>query len=270
MTEKASARGANRYAAILERVFLGHYRRGVESIVFEREELEAAARDLDIRSPKNLGDLVYTFRYRVPLPEKIQRTATHGRTWVIRPAGRSQYEFVQIAPIDTTPKRGLDVVKVPDATPGVIEMYALGDEQSLLAKLRYNRLIDIFTGVACYSLQSHLRTTVPGMGQVETDEVYIGVDRHGAHYVFTVQAKGARESLGQVQLEQDLALCRSKFPALIPRPIGARFMDRNQIALFQFAERAGGLALIAEAHYRLVPSDQLSAQELEAYRLAAR
>ncbi len=28
-----------------------------------------------------------------------------------------------------------------------IEMYALSDEQALLAKLRYNRLLDVFTGV---------------------------------------------------------------------------------------------------------------------------
>jgi hypothetical protein len=71
--------------------------------------------------------------------------------------------------------------KVPDSTPGVIAMYALSDEQALLAKLRYNRLIDIFTGVACYSLQSHLRTSVRTLGQVETDEIYIGLDKRGAH-----------------------------------------------------------------------------------------
>ncbi|HLI09294.1 MAG TPA: hypothetical protein VKV40_22220 [Ktedonobacteraceae bacterium] len=59
--------------------------------------------------------------------------------------------------------------KIPDSTPGLIAMYALGDEQALLAKLRYNRLIDIFTEVTCYSLQSHLRTTVPSIGQVETN-----------------------------------------------------------------------------------------------------
>ncbi len=63
-----------------------------------------------------------------------------------------------------------------------------------MTKLRYNRLIDIFTGVACYSLQSHLRTSVPNIGQVERDEVYIGVDRQGAHYVIPVQAKGDKRS----------------------------------------------------------------------------
>src|SRR5581483_2740636 len=98
---------------------------------------------------------------------------------------------------------------------GVVAKYALSDEQALLAKLRYNRLIDTFTGVTCYSLQNHLRTTVPSIGQVETDEIYIGVDRRGAHYVFPVQAKGRSDRLNIVQIEQDFALCRHKFPALI-------------------------------------------------------
>jgi hypothetical protein len=48
------------------------------------------------------------------------------------------------------------MIKVPDATPGVIAKYALSDEQALLAKLRYNRLVDLFTAITCYSLQSHL------------------------------------------------------------------------------------------------------------------
>ena len=261
---------ANRYAVILERVFFDHFRRGADRITFEREEFENAARELGIRLPKNLGDLVYSFRYRAPLPDRILDTATKGRTWVIRPAGRGRYEFAQIVPLDTTPNRSLAETKVPDATPGLIEMYALGDEQSLLAKLRYNRLIDTFTGVTCYSLQSHLRTTVPGLGQVETDEVYVGVDRHGAHYVFTVQAKGLRDVLGVVQLEQDFGLCRTKFPNLIPRPIGAQFMEPDLIAMFEFVETPDGIRIAAEQHYRLVPPDQLTPEELEAYKRRAR
>lgn len=50
--------------------------------------------------------------------------------------------------------------KIPNATPAIIAMYALSDEQALLAKVRYNRLVAVFTGVTCYSLQSHLRTAI--------------------------------------------------------------------------------------------------------------
>ena len=88
------------------------------------------------------------------------------------------------------PNQNLAGTKIPDATPGIIAKYAFSDEQALLTRIRANRLIDIFLGIACYSLQNHLRTTVVGMGQVETDEIYVGVDKGGSHYVVPVQAKG--------------------------------------------------------------------------------
>ena len=69
----------------------------------------------------------------------------------------------------------------------------MSDEQALLAKVRYNRLIDVFLGVAAYSLQNHLRTTVSDVGQLEIDEIYVGVDRQGRQYVMPVQAKGGSD-----------------------------------------------------------------------------
>ena len=256
----------NRYQSIIERVFCQHYRSGMREVAFDRDELVGAAAELNMQLPKNVGDIIYSLRYRTAMPEAILRTADEGNTWIIRPAGRGKYCFVQVEAFDIQPNTKLAETKVPDATPGLIEMYALGDEQAVLAKLRYNRLIDTFTGVTCYSLQNHLRTTVPDMGQVETDEVYVGVDRRGAHYVFPVQAKGAGETIGLVQLEQDVALCEAKFPGLIARPIAAQLMQDNLIALFEFADTDKGIRILAEKHYRLVPPDLLTEEELRAYR----
>jgi hypothetical protein len=146
-------------------------------------------------------------------------------------------------------------------------MYALTDEQALLAKLRYNRLIDIFSGVTCYSLQNHLRTTLPGRGQVETDELYIGVDRRGAHYIFPVEAKAAREKIGHVQIMQDIMLCEAKFPRLICRPVGAQFMEDDLIALFEFEAAGDTVKIVTEKHYRLVQPKDMSPADLEAYRM---
>lgn len=84
----------------------------------------------------------------------------------------------------------MSTTKVPDATPGVVAKYAFSDGQALVAKVRYNRLVDILSGLACYSLQNHLRTTASKMGQVETDELYIGFDKKGMHYAIPVQPKG--------------------------------------------------------------------------------
>jgi hypothetical protein len=192
--------------------------------------------------------------------------APKGLEWVIRPVGQARYKFSLASMPRITPTELLAETKIPDATPGIISQYALSDEQSLLAKLRYNRLIDIFSGVTCYSLQSHLRTTVPGMGQVETDELYVGVDQRGAQYVFPVQAKGGTDKLGIIQIEQDFAMCAAKFPTLICRPIAAQFIAVNSIALFAFEERENGVAISVEKHYRFVPPEEMSYEDLKAYR----
>jgi hypothetical protein len=177
---------ANRYTKLLEHVFERHYRRGAREVVFEREELVAAAERIGMRLPKNLGDVIYSFRYRAGLPETITARAPSGESWVILPAGPARYAFVSTPLAAITPNGGLSETKVPDATPGVISMYALSDEQALLAKLRYNRMTDVFTGTTCYPLQSHLRTAVKGLGQVETDELYVGLNRCGAHFIIPV------------------------------------------------------------------------------------
>ncbi len=152
-----------------------------------------------------------------------------------------------------------------DATPGVIAKYSMNDEQSLLAKLRYNRLVDIFTGLTCYSLQNHLRTTLRDGSQVETDEIYIGLDKRGAHYILPVQAKGGKDRIGVVQIEQDFELCALKFPPLICRAIAAQFMADNLIALFEFEQSNGEIKVASEKHYRLIRPDELSPEELQSY-----
>ena len=259
----------NRYERLIEAIFLSHYSEGCTEFEFERGEIERFARKLRIRLPKNLGDLIYSFRYRASLPAAIRERAPKGMTWIILPAGRSRYRFrATEAEPQVAPNSLLSIVKVPDSTPGVISMYALTDEQALLARLRYNRLLDIFSRVTCYSLQSHLRTTIPDVGQVETDEVYVGVDRRGAHYVLPVQAKAQKDRLSLVQVRQDLGLCRHKFPNLICRPIGAQFMQDAVIALFEFDEEAGDVTVALEKHYRLVPPDELTAEDLQRYAQA--
>lgn len=256
----------NRYTRIIEAIFDNHYKKGVKEISFNREEFIAVAARLGIDPPKNLGDILYTFRYRADLPSSISQKAGRGKQWIIRPAGKGLYRFVQVRKFDIEPSKGLAKTKIPDSTPSIIEMYALSDEQSLLAKIRYNRLVDIFTGLTCFSLQNHLRTSVPGLGQLETDELYIGINKQGVHFVLPIQAKGGKDKLGVVQIEQDIALCEEKFPNLVCTPIAAQFMQGGVIALFQLEDTNNGINISFEKHYQLVPSDKLTKDEINSYR----
>lgn len=237
----------------------------MKAVDFAREEFETIARGLRIKLPKNLGDLVYSFRYRADLPERIKAAAANNEMWIIRPVGKGRYQLALVADCPIGPNANLVTTKVPDATPGIVMKYAFGDEQALLTRLRYNRLVDIFTGITCYSLQNHLRTTVPSMGQVETDELYVGLDKKGAHYIFPIQAKGGTDKLNVVQIEQDFAVCAHKFPGLICRPIGAQFMEGGIIALFEFEKADENVKISAEKHYKLVPPEEVTDEDLKSY-----
>lgn len=132
----------NRYQQIIEKIFEARYQEGDHKVLFERADIEQAAEELQVRLPKNLGDVVYSFRYRATLPASIRAKAPAGMEWIIRPAGRSRYAFELTQSISLEPNRLIAETKVPDSTPGIIAMYALSDEQALLAKVRYNRLIE--------------------------------------------------------------------------------------------------------------------------------
>lgn len=256
---------ANRYSAIIERIFFAHYQVGATEFEFEREELRTTATELQVRAPDNLGDIPYSFRYRRALPAAILKTATEGMEWIIKGIGRAKYQFKLVKLNRIIPREELVTIKVPDSTPEIISAYALGDEQALLAKVRYNRLVDIFLGVTAYSLQNHLRTTVTGIGQIEIDEIYVGVDRHGRQFVVPVQAKGGNDKHGVVQTQQDIACCRQKFGSLICRPVSAQFMSNGRIAMFELAVEDEEVKVVDERHYQLVPAANITAEDLHNY-----
>lgn len=270
MPEKKPARKSNRYEAIIARVFADHHKKGVTEFEFTRNEISGIAKTLDIALPKNIGDLIYSFRYRNALPVSILRTAGKGLEWIIEGAGQARYRFKQVTLNRIVPRDELLTIKVPDATPEIIVAYALSDEQALLAKVRYNRLIDIFLGITASSLQNHLRTTVKEIGQIEIDEIYVGLDRHGRQFVVPVQAKGGGDKDGSVQTQQDILCCEEKFPNLICRAVSVQFMSEERIAMFELAVQNGEVRVVEERHYKLVPAASITHDDLQQYAATTR
>lgn len=255
-----------KYDRIISEVFRTHFD-GTASFEFARSSIAEAAIGLGLSPPKNLGDVVYTYRSRRDLPEQIQRTTTVGRDWIIRSVGMARYEFVQVRWGGAQPSPSLAETLIPDSTPALIELYRQSDEQALLSTLRYNRLVDVFAKLSCFSVQSHLRTNLTGIGQVEIDELYVGIDRRGAHYVLPIEVKSQTDRLGAAQVSNLFALAEQKFPALIARPIGAQFVTDDVIALFEFERGVNelDLSVAAEKHYRLVAAEQVPEELLRRY-----
>jgi len=286
------------YGRIIEKIFLRHYRKGSPEFGFGRQEIIDTANELHSSGqtgqfqPKNVGDVIYTFRHRRPLPPAVR--ATHqdfdqetfrDGGWMILGAGHAQYRFRMSKLTHIRPTAGLPVIKLPNATPEIISTYALNDEQALLAKMRYNRLIDIFLGVTAYSMQNHLRTFVENYGQIEIDELYVGVGREGSQCVIPVQAKGDSKSdiLGAIQTIQDVMFCRTPltkktkrrkkdYSELDVRAVSAKsfkFDGRDAIAMFWLDFDGKEVIRKRERHYMLVGKDEISPEELKRYRTMA-
>jgi len=253
----------NKYSEILLKIFNNHYKAGAKSFEFGREEVEQVAKSVGF-GVKNLGDLIYSFRFRTKMPPAITRTESKGLEWVIELAGRSKYRMSLTKINRIVPRKDAFEIKVPDATPEIIRKHAHTDEQAVLARVRYNRLIDIFLGLTAYSLQNHLRTTVPGIGQIETDEIYVGIKKSGEQFIIPVQAKGGNDQLGVVQMKQDLALCIKAYPALTPRLVAVQFIrSREVIVMFELVVDGDTIKIADERHYKLVPGAEISDDDLK-------
>lgn len=261
---------AGSYAKIIEDIFNNHYTDGTDKVSFTRDDIRDSAKKLGLNVPKNIGDVVYSFRYRQPLPESVQSKAPDDKEWCIRGQGDAEYAFILTSlSAKITPNPNLIITKIPDSTPEIIRASAGSDEQALLAIVRYNRLIDTFLGITSYSLQNHLRTKVPGIGQVEVDEIYVAIDSHGQQYIVPVEAKGHNDQIGRVQTEQDLAVCDYKWPEYTPLAVAVQFITDTVVAMFELILQGDDVRVVKEKHYELVKASDISEEERKAYKQAA-
>jgi hypothetical protein len=263
-----STEGQNKlssFSELITTIFRNHYHKGITEFEFALDELIQVAKTAKIKLPKALNEIISDFRFKTAMPDEIAKTAPKGFKWVIK-VGRENYSMKLRRVNRFTPSNSWHQIKIPDVTPTLVADSALTVKQAVLAKVRYNRLIDIFLGVTAYSLQNHLRTTVPEIGQIETDEIYVGVRNTGQQFVIPVQAKGGKDKIGAVQVEQDLALCRHKYSLLTPRPVAVQSMTTDKgevIVMFELVEDNDEIKVLDEKQYRLVPSSEITPDDLK-------
>jgi hypothetical protein len=220
------------YDRIITNLFNSKFKEGSSEIDFTKDELVAAARKLKI-TLRNPPDVVYTYRSRANLPQSILDKGN----WVIKPKGKGRFSFLKSKRkpfVDI--QEGLHAIEIPNALPEIVEKHASGDEQALLSSIRYNRLVDIFTEITCFHLQSHIRTTIEGEGQIEVDDLYVGVDTDGVEYILPLEAKSAddRDKLGWIQISNMVKFAHQNFSKLNCRPIAAKPVSHNKIYLIEF------------------------------------
>ncbi|MCX6687059.1 MAG: hypothetical protein NT112_01540 [Methanoregula sp.] len=200
------------YDKVIEALFLKKFDEAhnpdVIELDFFKDELTDIAKTMNIVI-RNFPDVTYTYRTRGEMPESILQKGN----WIIKQKGKSNYAFIKT--------RRPAFIQIPEAA------------------IRYNRLVDIFTEITCFHLQSHIRTTIEGEGQIEIDDMYVGIDHDGKEYILPLEAKSPdpRDKLGWIQVTNLVKFSHQYFPRLKCRPICAKPIDRNTVYLIEFEDK---------------------------------
>lgn len=178
--------------------------------------------------------------------------------WIIRSKGAAKYSFQLLqggGRVAVSPE--LEEIEIPHAIPELVERYVPQDEQGSLTKARYNRLIDVFTRLTAFHLQSHIRTQIPAIGQVEIDDLYVALDREGNEYVIPVEAKGLTGHVNVQQIQKSILYAKLKFPKMICKPVALQEIAGGGFALFEFKPEADlkKIKVVAQKKYILIKDE---------------
>jgi hypothetical protein len=253
------------YVPVILKIFRDRYRPGASSVVFSLDDVRNAVEAVravsptpDLISSRNPADVIYRMRSRTKLPDEILDRGFH----ILRPIGRGQYQFERgtsgiIEPPETTPISTIDNTPMPVRRllpPTVAEM----DEQAVLSVVGYCNLLDHFTGMKIYRLRSHVRKSVPGVGQAELDAIDVGIAaaEDEIPVVFPIEAKATADALNRVQVFNMIMYAKHYFPGLKVRPLAMKVSADSLIHFMEFnvAAKAADLRVIKAASYSISTS----------------
>ena len=181
--------------------------------------------------------------------------------WATESAGRSAYAFrlLSQSPHFNVAFDEYEPIDIYNALPEIVEGLLRNDEQSLLTRILYNRLVDIFTGLTCFHIQNHYRSFVAEVGEVELDALYVGVDKDGGVTILPIEAKssGANEFIGRIQISQMAGLVRQDFSKMKRRIIAVKPMADRTIVFIEFNDKVepDELKVVSVSRFRLIRRD---------------
>jgi hypothetical protein len=254
------------YVPVILKLFMDRWRPGASTVVFSLDDVRTAveavratAKDPDRISSRNPADVVYRMRSRTILPKEILDKGFH----VLRAVGRGRYQFE---------KASSGIIEVPvsslitaiDQTPMPVrrllpETMAEMDEQALLSVVGYCNLLDHFTGMKIYRLRSHVRKSVPGIGQAELDAIDVGIasGEDDMPVIFPIEAKAVSDELNRVQIFNMIQYAAHYYPRLTVRPLALKVDYQSAVHFMEFnvASRPGDLRILRSASYAINTSE---------------
>lgn len=246
------------YVPVITKIFKERHRKGASSIIFSLDDVRNACDALGVAS-RNPADVIYRMRSRTILPAEILALGFH----VLRPIGRGQYAFEKATstifePPFTDPITTVDLCPMPVRRLLPISLAEM-DEQAILTVASFCRVLDHFTGMTIYRLRSHVRKSVPGVGQAELDAIDVGIARSDDDIpvVFPIEAKALADALNRVQIFNMVQYAEYYYPELTIRPLAMKVDEASVLHVIEFnvPKKTSDLKIINAASYIIDTSD---------------
>ena len=263
---QSHGRNSKVYVPVILKLFQDRWRPGASTIVFSLDDVRTAVEAVraisdtpDSISSRNPADVIYRMRSRTKLPDEILGKGFH----VLRAVGRGRYQFEKASSGIMEVPVG-DLTLAIDQTPMPVrrllpETMAEMDEQALLSVVGYCQLLDHFTGMKIYRLRSHVRKSVPGIGQAELDAIDVGIASgdDDVPVVFPIEAKAVSDELNRVQIFNMIQYAAHYFPGLKVRPLALKVDYQSAVHLMEFnvVGRPGELRIIRTSSYAINTSE---------------
>jgi hypothetical protein len=263
---QSHGRNSKVYVPVILKLFQDRWRPGAATVVFSLDDVRTAVEAVramsdnpDAISSRNPADVVYRMRSRTVLPAEILDKGFH----ILRAVGRGRYQFEKASSgIIDTPVN--ELTPAIDQTPMPVrrllpETMAEMDEQALLSVVGYCSLLDHFTGMKIYRLRSHVRKSVPGVGQAELDAIDVGIaaGEDEIPVIFPIEAKAVSDELNRVQIFNMIQYAAHYYPGLKVRPLALKVDYQSAVHLIEFnvAARPGDLRIVRSASYAINTSE---------------
>lgn len=246
------------YVPVISKIFKERYRKGASSVIFSLDDVRNACDALGVAS-RNPADVIYRMRSRTILPADILALGFH----VLRPIGRGQYAFEKATstifePPFTDPINTVDLCPMPVRRLLPIALAEM-DEQAILTVAGFCRVLDHFTGMKIYRLRSHVRKSVPGVGQAELDAIDVGIARSedDIPVIFPIEAKALADALNRVQIFNMVQYAEHYYPELKIRPLAMKVDEASVLHVMEFnvPKKTSDLKIINAASYVIDTSE---------------
>ena len=254
------------YTPILRAVFRKKYIEGATRVDFTLDDIRSELIAAGLQA-KNAPDLIYRMKSRTALPEEIQALGFR----ILQITGRGKYALIvgQSTLIEYPEPR--EVVTVLDRTPLPVQELlgpdlGLLDEQAMLSVVRYNDLITHFLQAQAFHFKAHIRRSVPGVGQVEVDDLHLAVESTApGQYrpvIVPIEAKAKDDPVNRVQIAAQIRFAQHEYPGFAVRPITIKLFADGLLLFMEFNPTTvpDELIVVGFSHYRLRPTLRVPAE----------